>query len=36
VVISAKTLEKGKLEIKKRASKEVEFVSEKDLLEKIL
>jgi prolyl-tRNA synthetase len=36
VVISAKTLEKGKLEIKKRANKEVEFVSEEDLLEKIL
>ncbi len=36
VVISAKTLEKGKLEIKKRASNEVEFVSEEELLNKIL
>jgi prolyl-tRNA synthetase len=36
VVVSAKTLEKGKLEIKKRNEKEVEFVSEEELLNKIL
>ncbi len=35
VVISSKTLEKGKLEVKKRAEKEVEFLSEAELLEKL-
>lgn len=36
VVISAKTLEKGQLEVKKRNSDKVEFVSEKDFLSKVL
>jgi prolyl-tRNA synthetase len=35
VVVSAKTLEKGKLEIKKRNEKDFEFLSEEELLKKI-
>lgn len=35
VVISSKTLEKGKLEIKKRSEKEAEFLSEEELLERV-
>ena len=35
VVVSTKTLKKGKLEIKKREEKEAEFVSEGELLERI-
>ena len=36
VVVSAKTLEKGKLEIKRRNEKEAEFLSEEDFLSRIL
>lgn len=36
VVISPKTLEKGQLEVKKRNEKEIAFVSEEELLKKIL
>jgi len=35
VVVSAKTLEKGKLEVKKRSDKGVEFLTEEELLEKL-
>lgn len=35
VVVSAKTLEKGKIEVKKRNEKDFEFLSEKELIEKI-
>jgi prolyl-tRNA synthetase len=36
VVVSAKTLEKGKIEVKKRNEKDFEFLSEEELLKKIL
>ncbi len=35
VVISSKTLEKGKLEVKKRSEEEVDFLSEEELLKKL-
>lgn len=35
VVVSAKTLEKGKIEVKKRNEKDFEFLSEEELLKKI-
>lgn len=36
VVVSAKTLEKGKIEVKKRTEKEAEFLSEEELLKKVV
>jgi prolyl-tRNA synthetase len=35
VVVSSKTLEKGKLEVKRRNEKEVEFLSEEELTERL-